>query len=85
MELSEQLAARTQEAIDSETKFTRMAEFVPVGVFIGSSDGVITYCNESWFSITHVPSGKLDKWMEYVKADDMPEVSNQPSMGSRDL
>lgn len=33
IELSEQLAIRTQEAIESETKFTRMAEFAPVGKF----------------------------------------------------
>ena len=69
IELSEQLAARTQEAKDSEFKFTQLAEFVPVGVFIGSSEGVITYCNESWFSITHVPPIDVDKWMDYVKPD----------------
>ena len=74
MELSEQLAARTQEAIDSETKFSRMAEFVPVGVFIGSSEGVITYCNESWLSMTHVPPNNIDKWMDYVKPEDKAGV-----------
>lgn len=34
-ELSKQLDLRTQEAVESETKFTRMAEFAPVGMFIG--------------------------------------------------
>lgn len=43
IELSEQLAARTQEAIDSETRFTRMAEFAPVGMFIANSEGEITF------------------------------------------
>lgn len=43
IELSEQLAARTQEAIDSETRFTRMAEFAPVGMFIANADGQITF------------------------------------------
>lgn len=43
IELSEQLAARTQEAIESESKFTRMAEFAPVGMFIANSEGEITY------------------------------------------
>lgn len=32
-ELSKQLDLRTQEAVESETKFTRMAEFAPVGMF----------------------------------------------------
>ena len=74
MNLSEQLAARTQEAIDSETRFTRMAEFVPVGVFMSSSDGVITYCNESWFSITRIPQENINNWVEYVKDEHQPEV-----------
>ena len=74
IELSEQLAARTQEAYDSETKFTRMAEFVPVGVFIGSSTGVITYCNDSWFSNTHVPASDIDRWMDYVQDEDKESV-----------
>ncbi|KAL9050346.1 MAG: hypothetical protein Q9162_006697 [Coniocarpon cinnabarinum] len=74
IELSEQLAARTEEAIESETKFTNLANFVPVGVFIGSSEGIITYCNESWLSISQVPPNNIDKWIDFVKKEDMDDV-----------
>ena len=45
-ELSKQLDLRTQEAIESETKFTRMAEFAPVGMFSKYllSPECLTYC-----------------------------------------
>jgi hypothetical protein len=48
-ELSKQLDLRTQEAVESETKFTRMAEFAPVGMFIANSSGQITYSNDAWW------------------------------------
>lgn len=72
IELSEQLAARTQEAAESETKFTRMAEFAPVGMFIANSEGRITYCNETWYEISRVPKGNrtTDYWMDSVKDED---------------
>nr|POF17036.1 hybrid signal transduction histidine kinase k [Quercus suber] len=76
IELSEQLAARTQEAIESETKFTRMAEFAPVGMFIAGSDGRITFANDTWYDISRVPKNSImaDTWMDAVKAEDLPLV-----------
>ncbi|KAF7188420.1 Hybrid signal transduction histidine kinase K [Pseudocercospora fuligena] len=76
IELSEQLAARTQEAIDSETKFTRMAEFAPVGMFIASSEGRITFANDTWYDISRVPknSEMADTWMNAVKPEDLDLV-----------
>lgn len=72
IELSEQLAARTQEAIDSETKFTRMAEFAPVGMFIAGPDGKIIFANDTWYEISRVPKGQgsVDTWMDYVHPED---------------
>ena len=72
IELSEQLAARTQEAVDSETKFTRMAELAPVGIFIADSKGKIAYCNEKWYEISRVPKGLegTDQWMDSLKHED---------------
>ncbi|THZ86915.1 hypothetical protein D6C84_02142 [Aureobasidium pullulans] len=73
MELSEQLAARTKEAIESETKFTRMAEFAPVGMFIANSEGTITYCNDTWFEISRVSREENTPdhhWMNAVNDDD---------------
>jgi len=77
-ELSEQLAARTQEAKDSETRFTRMAEFSPAGLFIADSDGHINYCNDTWYEITRVPrdSNSTDRWMDAVKEDDQMLVKS---------
>ncbi|KAK0919725.1 hypothetical protein LTR91_021980 [Friedmanniomyces endolithicus] len=81
IELSEQLAARTQEAIESETKFTRMAEFAPVGMFIADHGGRITFANDTWYDISRVPrratnsaeSGR-DTWMEAIKPEDQDLV-----------
>ncbi|KAF2127897.1 hypothetical protein P153DRAFT_294020 [Dothidotthia symphoricarpi CBS 119687] len=70
--LSEQLAARTQEARESETRFTRMAEYSPAGLFIADHVGRITYCNDTWFEISRVPKEqeKTDRWVDYVKEED---------------
>ena len=76
IELSEQLAARTQEAVESETKFTRMAEFAPVGIFIADSKGKIAYCNEKWYEISRVPKGLegTDEWIDFIKDEDQGTV-----------
>ena len=76
IELSEQLAARTQEAIESETKFTRMAEFAPVGMFIADSEGHITYCNDTWYEITRVAKDleSTDRWVNAIKDEDQELV-----------
>ncbi|MCJ1402801.1 hypothetical protein MMC11_006022 [Xylographa trunciseda] len=72
IELSEQLAIRTQEAVESETKFTRMAEFAPVGMFIANSNGKITYCNDMFYEISRHPKEEdnADDWMDVVKNED---------------
>lgn len=76
IELSEQLAARTKEAVESETKFTRMAELAPVGIFIADSKGRIAYCNEKWYEISRVPKDLegTDEWMDSVKDEDKETV-----------
>lgn len=68
MELSNQLAIRTAEAVESENKFTRMAELAPVGMFIGDSLGQLTFANEAWYQITGFPRGQFIgyKWADYV-------------------
>ncbi|KAL9030684.1 MAG: hypothetical protein Q9196_001229 [Gyalolechia fulgens] len=75
-ELSEQLAIRTQEAVESETKFTRMAEFAPVGIFIADDRGRITYCNDTWYEISRVPKATdaTASWMDYIKDEDQGMV-----------
>ncbi|KAF2677807.1 hypothetical protein K458DRAFT_318624 [Lentithecium fluviatile CBS 122367] len=77
--LSEQLAARTQEALDSETRFTRMAEYSPAGLFIADHAGRINYCNDTWYEISRVPKEpeKTDRWMDYVKEEDQALIQQQ--------
>ncbi|KAF2637356.1 hypothetical protein P280DRAFT_406875 [Massarina eburnea CBS 473.64] len=77
--LSEQLAARTQEALDSETRFTRMAEYSPAGLFIADHVGRITYCNDTWYEISRVPKNfsGTDKWMEYAQEEDQKLIQEQ--------
>jgi PAS domain S-box-containing protein len=76
IELSKQLDLRTQEVIDSETKFRRMAEFAPVGMFIADSYGRITYCNDTWWQITrHVKEeNSIDSWMDSLRDEDRDVV-----------
>ncbi|KAI0591006.1 histidine kinase HHK13p [Pyrenophora tritici-repentis] len=70
--LSTQLAARTQEARESETRFTRMAELSPAGLFIADHVGRITYCNDTWYEIARVPREPelTDRWIDFVKEED---------------
>ena len=76
IELSEQLAARTQEARDSETRFARMAELSPAALFIANSQGQIIYCNDTWYEITRVSkdSTSTDRWIDAVSEEDQPRV-----------
>lgn len=71
-ELSTQLQLRTQEANESEYRFTRMAEFAPVGMFIADSKGHINYCNDMWWQISRHSraEGTEDLWMNSVRTED---------------
>ncbi|KAE9368499.1 hypothetical protein N431DRAFT_414964 [Stipitochalara longipes BDJ] len=75
-ELSKQLDLRTQEAVESETKFTRMAEFAPVGMFIADSTGKITYSNDTWWEISRHPrtENSVQSWMDSIKDEDREGV-----------
>lgn len=70
--LTEQLQERTLEVRESELKFTRMAEFAPVGMFIANHEGFITYCNDMWWEITRHPRSEdsVDTWMKSVNEED---------------
>ena len=75
IELSEQLAARTMEAVESETKFTRMAELVPVGMFIANREGRMIFTNDTFQAVSGYPK-EVDaaSWMETVKDEDKDKV-----------
>ncbi|PKS12843.1 hypothetical protein jhhlp_001055 [Lomentospora prolificans] len=70
--LSKQLIQRTQEAVESEYRFTRMAEFAPVGMFIADPAGFINYCNDMWWEISRHPrtGNGVNTWMDSVMEED---------------
>ncbi|KIX94747.1 uncharacterized protein Z520_09437 [Fonsecaea multimorphosa CBS 102226] len=76
IELSNQLLVRTQQAVEAENKFTRMAELAPVGIFIGDLDGKINFVNDAWYNISSyprdVPVG--NEWIKYVLDEDQAKV-----------
>lgn len=74
--LSRQLVERTQEAVVSEYRFTRMAEFAPVGMFIAEPSGAINYCNDMWWEISRHPRAEngVNTWMDSVLCADRAEV-----------
>ena len=78
IELSEQLAARTQEAVESETRFTRMAELSPVGMIIADPTGRINYCNETWCKLSGRTreDSNTDDWIDLVTEQDQILVHN---------
>ncbi|KAI0966475.1 histidine kinase [Xylaria arbuscula] len=74
-ELTEQLHIRTREVEESELKFTRMAEFAPVGMFIADHQGHITYSNDMWWDLSrHNRSESVNNWMQSVKDEDRPAL-----------
>lgn len=79
IELSKQLAARTQEAAESELKFTRMAELAPVGMFIADPTGRLNYCNDTWYELSSYPKSMLvgEDWMDYVTNEDKNVAARQ--------
>ncbi|CAN8101168.1 unnamed protein product [Discula destructiva] len=71
-QLSQELRLRTQEAVESEYKFTRMAEFAPVGIFIANAQGKINFCNDSWWEISRHPRtvNSISTWMDSILEED---------------
>jgi len=76
IELNNQLVARTQQAVEAENKFTRMAELAPVGMFIANIDGKITFVNDAWYDISSYPRDieVRDEWIKYIVEEDQSKV-----------
>ncbi|KAF3938045.1 hypothetical protein ABW19_dt0201566 [Dactylella cylindrospora] len=71
VELSHQLAIKSKEAEHSELKFTRMAEFAPVGIFIADFQGNINYHNDMFTEISgHPRDVDVSRWLESVHPAD---------------
>ena len=78
IDLSNKLLVQTKQAAESENKFTRLAEMIPVGVYVGNAEGNLVYANDAWFDITSFPRdrdiGKL--WIEQVADEDFARASD---------
>jgi PAS domain-containing protein len=57
--LSRRLAIQTHEALEIESRFRRMADLAPVGMFHISPDGCLLYANEHYYELTEHPRGVL--------------------------
>ncbi|KAI3555855.1 hsp90-like protein [Colletotrichum abscissum] len=75
-ELQMELYLRTQEAVESEYKFSRMAEFAPVGMFIANDKGLINFANDMWWQISRHPrtEDSVNTWMQSVRDEDRSGV-----------
>ena len=75
IELSEQLAARTKEAVESDVKFTRMAEVAPVGMLIADSKGQIVFTNDTFHALSkHPRQSDRNAWIDSVRVEDQEMV-----------
>jgi hypothetical protein len=50
--LSRKLAIQTHEALEIESRFRRMADMAPVGMFHINPAGYLVYANEHWYNLT---------------------------------
>ncbi|TKA69774.1 hypothetical protein B0A49_07409 [Cryomyces minteri] len=81
--LSKQLLQRTQEAERSEAKFTRLAKYAPVGMYLFDPSGSPLYLNDAYFELLGIPkedgysSFEQNFWRTEVYPDDLPLVEGQ--------
>ena len=50
--LSRKLAIQTHETFEIESRFRRMADMAPVGMFHINPAGYLVYANEYWYELT---------------------------------
>jgi GAF domain-containing protein len=53
--LSRKLAIQTHEALEIESRFRRMSDMAPVGMFHINTAGYLVYANEHWYDLTQHP------------------------------
>lgn len=68
-----------QEARDSETRFRKMAESAPVGMFEMDTFGTVQYANNYWYSITEHPKDLSfpKNWHAVIHDEDVPWADKQ--------
>lgn len=77
--LKAKLEVQTKEATESIQKFEAVAEFIPVGMCFGDSQGNINFANDAWCRITGIKREKLAPahgYLPCVVEEDRPIVTN---------
>ncbi|QSZ30259.1 hypothetical protein DSL72_004781 [Monilinia vaccinii-corymbosi] len=80
--LSEQLLLRTNQADEIRQNFKRFSDLAPGGLAILDPDGVLTYANEQWVSISGLPKGETlsetpFSWTAAIIDLDMPKFTSK--------
>ena len=75
--LKKELAYKQQEANESMQRFRAVAEFVPIGMCFGDTEGNISYANDAWYRITGQPRGVVETggFLSCVLEEDRPNVA----------
>ncbi|KAH8662210.1 hsp90-like protein [Xylariales sp. PMI_506] len=76
--LKEKLAVQTKEANEWVGKFQAIAEFIPIGMCFGDSEGNITFANDAWHLITGLPKSEPishEAFLSQIVKEDRQSVS----------
>ncbi|CZT04501.1 related to sensory transduction histidine kinase [Rhynchosporium agropyri] len=77
--LTKKLAIQTHEALETETRFRRMADLAPVGIYHIEPSGLMLYCNENYYELTDHPRDKFApmSWLNVLFEDDLPHMAQE--------
>ncbi|KAJ5041797.1 uncharacterized protein L3040_005364 [Drepanopeziza brunnea f. sp. 'multigermtubi'] len=77
--LTKKLAIQTCEALENETRFRRMADLAPVGMFHIDPAGVLLYANENYYEITAHPRNVVTpmSWLCVLADEDLPQMATE--------
>ncbi|KAH6720725.1 putative histidine kinase M3YPp [Leptodontidium sp. MPI-SDFR-AT-0119] len=76
--LTKKLALQTHEALENESRFRRMADLAPVGMYHIEPNGLIIYCNENYHELTgHSRSFAPMVWLDVLFEDDLPLMTQE--------
>lgn len=63
--LSRRLAIQTHEALENESRFRRVADTAPVGMFHINPARCLVYANEHWYNLTQQPRDISDAMVSF--------------------
>jgi len=77
--LTKRLALQTHEALETETRFRRMADLAPVGIYHIEPDGLLVYCNEIYYELTGHPRDAFTpmSWLDVLLEEDLPLMNQE--------